>query len=54
MIVAALLPWVVWLSGDEPLGPGGGLLLPITAGMVVLALLPLAYGIVRVTGRQTT
>lgn len=47
MIVAALLPWAVWLSSREPLGPGAGFWLLITLVMLLLAFVPLAYGLVR-------
>jgi len=48
MIVAALLPWVVWLQEPpEAWGPLGGLLVLLTALLLVLALVPHLIGVIR-------
>ena len=48
MIVAALLPWMVWLSIlPGRLGPGAGVAMILTAAMLVLAIIPLTIGIAR-------
>lgn len=52
MIVAALLPWIVWLFAlSEPLGPGAGIALLLTACMLLLALVPLVIGIMQTVMR---
>lgn len=52
MLVTALPPFLVWLSDDTPSGPLDGLIVPITAAMLALALVPLTYGILRLRRRR--
>ena len=47
MVVAALLPWMVWyLAVPEPWGPGAGLAALLTALMLLVALVPLLIGVI--------
>ena len=53
MIFAALLPWAVWfLQMPERWGPGAGMVLMLTAGMLLTALVPIGLGIVRAIRRS--
>lgn len=52
MLVTALTPFLVWLSDDTPSGPLDGLIVPITASMLALALVPLTYRILRPQRRR--
>lgn len=47
MIMTALLPWVWLVMFPEPLGPGAGIALMLTACMLFVALVPLVIGIIR-------
>ena len=45
MIASALLPWTYWyLTAPRPWGPGAGAALVVTAGMLLLALVPVIDG----------
>lgn len=52
MSLAALLPWPVWLVlVPGRLGPGAGIVMMLTAAMLLLALVPMAIGIARAGNR---
>lgn len=46
MFIAALLPWAVWLvTVPKPWGPGAGFFILITALQLLLAVVPLVFGV---------
>jgi hypothetical protein len=52
MIGTSFLPWLVWISVREDLsGPGTGMVMMITALMLLLALVPIAIGAARAVYR---
>jgi hypothetical protein len=52
MIGIALLPWILWISVREDLsGPGTGMVMLLSAIMVLIALIPIAIGAARAVQR---
>jgi hypothetical protein len=52
MFVAALLPWAVWLvTMPKPWGAGAGFFVMITAVQLLLAVVPLVFGVVGASRR---
>src|SRR5947208_3618338 len=54
MIAAAVLPWVAWTIADEPLGPGEGFTLILSALMLALGFVVLLAGLVRKARKRHT
>ena len=53
MILAALLPWVVWLPQSHgSWGPGAGIAMMVTAAMLLVALVPVGLGVARLIMRS--
>ena len=59
MLAAALLPWVIWfIALPHPWGPGLGIVAFLTLAQLLVALLPIAFGLayicIRYVGKRSS